>query len=96
MHITESRHPDSHNLDQMPTVEVVRLMNQEDARVVDVVSQALPAIAALVDKVAEQLRSGGRLFYVGAGTSGRNLPVQSSPLRVRIAILPPASEVITR
>ncbi len=71
MHITESRHPDSHNLDQMPTVEVVRLMNQEDARVVDVVSQALPAIAALVDKVAEQLRSGGRLFYVGAGTSGR-------------------------
>lgn len=71
MHVTESRHPDSHNLDQMSTLQVVELMNQEDGRVVDVVQGALPAVAALVDKIAEQLRQGGRLFYVGAGTSGR-------------------------
>lgn len=70
-HVTESRHPDSQNLDRLSTLEVVRLMNREDGRVVEVVSRALPAIAALVDKVAEQLRQGGRLFYVGAGTSGR-------------------------
>ncbi len=70
-HVTESRHPESQNLDQMSTLEVVRLMNGEDARVVQVVGEALPAIAALADKVAEQLKKGGRLFYVGAGTSGR-------------------------
>lgn len=68
---TESRHPESHHLDQMSTLDIVRLMNGEDARVVEVVHDALPAIAKLVDRVAEQLKKGGRLFYVGAGTSGR-------------------------
>ncbi len=59
------------NLDQMPTLEMVRLINQQDATVAVAVGKALPQIAQAVDCVAEGLRHGGRLIYVGAGTSGR-------------------------
>ena len=59
------------NLDQMPTLEMVRLINLQDATVAAAVGKALPQIAQAVDCVAEGLRHGGRLIYVGAGTSGR-------------------------
>jgi N-acetylmuramic acid 6-phosphate etherase len=59
------------NLDQMPTLEMVRLINEEDATVATAVRKALPQIARAVDCVADALRRGGRLIYVGAGTSGR-------------------------
>jgi len=55
----------------MTTLDVVRAMNREDARVAPAVRRALPAIAHAVDATAKALRGGGRLFYVGAGTSGR-------------------------
>ncbi|MEW6284466.1 MAG: N-acetylmuramic acid 6-phosphate etherase, partial [Candidatus Eremiobacterota bacterium] len=70
-HVTESRHPDSQELDQMATLDILRLMNREDAFVVEVVGRALAQVAAVADRIAEQLKQGGRLFYVGAGTSGR-------------------------
>lgn len=55
----------------MSALEIVRLMNQEDATVASAVERALPQIACAVDVVADSLRRGGRLIYVGAGTSGR-------------------------
>lgn len=59
------------DLDQMSALEIVRLINDEDATVAMAVRRALPQIARAVDIVADGLRHGGRLIYVGAGTSGR-------------------------
>jgi N-acetylmuramic acid 6-phosphate etherase len=68
---TEARDADGADLDLRTTLELVELMNAEDASVPAAVAEALPAIAALVDAVAARLALGGRLVYVGAGTSGR-------------------------
>ncbi|HTS37947.1 MAG TPA: N-acetylmuramic acid 6-phosphate etherase [Candidatus Solibacter sp.] len=68
---TEQVLPAARNLDQMSSLEIVRLMNEEDATVADAVRKALPEIARAIDVVAAGLRVGGRLIYVGAGTSGR-------------------------
>jgi len=59
------------NLDQMSSLEIIRLMNDQDATVAAGVRRALPQIARAIDIVADGLRHGGRLIYVGAGTSGR-------------------------
>jgi len=69
--LTEQRNPKSAALDQMTTLDVLKTMNDEDATVAAAVREALPQIAALVDATAERLGRGGRLIYVGAGTSGR-------------------------
>ena len=59
------------DLDRMSSLEIVRLMNREDATVAPAVARALPQIARAIDVVVAGLRRGGRLIYVGAGTSGR-------------------------
>jgi len=59
------------DLDLLSTAEVLRLMNEEDARIHEAVAGCMNAIALSVERVSDRLRSGGRLFYVGAGTSGR-------------------------
>ena len=69
--LTESVNPASRELDKMPTVDIVRLMNAEDEVMLLAVSRAAARVALLVDATAERLARGGRLFYVGAGTSGR-------------------------
>jgi len=69
--MTEQVNPNSQNLDQLTPLEFVDLFNQEDARVVDAVAQARQAIADAITQTAAALHRGGRLFYVGAGTSGR-------------------------
>jgi N-acetylmuramic acid 6-phosphate etherase len=69
--ITEARNPATGEIDALDTLEMVRLMNAEDQRVADAVAEQLPAIARAIDLVAERVRAGGRLIYVGAGTSGR-------------------------
>ena len=69
--LTEQILSSASNLDQMSTIEMVRLINDEDATVATAVRKALPQIARAVDCVADALRHGGRLIYVGAGTSGR-------------------------
>jgi N-acetylmuramic acid 6-phosphate etherase len=68
---TEARDAAGADLDLRSTAELVELMNAEDATVPAAVGDAAPAIAALVDEVAARLALGGRLVYVGAGTSGR-------------------------
>lgn len=69
--LTEKPNPRSANIDQLSTLEMLRVINDEDATVALVVQRALPVIAQAVDTITEHLRQGGRLFYVGAGTSGR-------------------------
>lgn len=69
--LTEQINARSQNLDQLSTLEMVQVFNQEDQRTVDAIAQAAPTLAAAIDRTAEALGQGGRLFYVGAGTSGR-------------------------
>jgi N-acetylmuramic acid 6-phosphate etherase len=68
---TEARNERSMDIDSLPTLEILRIINEEDKTVPFAVEKALDAIAALVDNVVEAFREGGRLVYVGAGTSGR-------------------------
>ncbi len=69
--LTEQSNPASQNLDQLTALELVDLFNQEDAKVIAAIAQAREPLAAAVTCATEALRQGGRLFYVGAGTSGR-------------------------
>lgn len=69
--VTEQRNPKSMRLDQMDTADMLVLMNEEDAGVALAVRAALPEITRAVDLVAGRIKAGGRVFYVGAGTSGR-------------------------
>jgi N-acetylmuramic acid 6-phosphate etherase len=71
MMLTETPNPRSTNIDQLSTLDILRVINAEDATVAEAVRQVLPAIAQAVDTIAARLRQGGRLLYVGAGTSGR-------------------------
>ena len=68
---TEARNQHSLNLDMLTTEEILTLINTEDRKVAPAVAQAIPQITQAVDLVSDQLEAGGRLFYVGAGTSGR-------------------------
>lgn len=68
---TELPNPASAHLDELPTLALLTLINDEDARVAAAVRAELPHIAAAVDAIADRFRRGGRLFYIGAGTSGR-------------------------
>ncbi|RWZ51411.1 N-acetylmuramic acid 6-phosphate etherase [Halobacillus fulvus] len=68
---TEQRNKRTMNLDQMTTKEILTVMNEEDERVVEAVRQVLPQVEKAVEHTAAALKKGGRLFYVGAGTSGR-------------------------
>jgi N-acetylmuramic acid 6-phosphate etherase len=68
---TEQRNPASVHLDTASTEEILRVINTEDHRVPIAVRRELPHVAAAVEHVVEAFRNGGRLFYVGAGTSGR-------------------------
>jgi N-acetylmuramic acid 6-phosphate etherase len=69
--LTEQVNPASAGFDALPTVEMLAVFNREDRKVIDAVERELPRIAQAVDAVADVLRAGGRLFYIGAGTSGR-------------------------
>jgi N-acetylmuramic acid 6-phosphate etherase len=68
---TEAINPATSEIDRMAPIDIVRLMNEEDASVAGAVKQQLPEIAQAVEAIAGQLRIGGRLVYIGAGTSGR-------------------------
>ena len=68
---TETRNPRTMQLDQMSPLEIVTVMNEEDARVPLAIAKCLPQIAQAVTWAAESFEKGGRLFYMGAGTSGR-------------------------
>lgn len=68
---TEARNPRSTHIDQLSTLEMLEVINEEDATIAGAVRACLPQIAAVVDQIASRFALGGRLFYVGAGTSGR-------------------------
>ena len=69
--VTESRNPKTMNLDDMSIHEFLTVMNEEDALVPQRIHDVLPQIEKAVEKIVEALNQGGRLFYVGSGTSGR-------------------------
>ena len=69
--LTEQAHPFSSELDQLATTQLVQLFCDEDRRPQEAVAAAAPALAAAIDAIAARLAQGGRLFYLGAGTSGR-------------------------
>ncbi|WP_433587351.1 N-acetylmuramic acid 6-phosphate etherase [Providencia alcalifaciens] len=69
--VTESRNEASTHIDQLSTLEMLQVINNEDKKVPLAVEKTLPQIAQLVDKVADAFQRGGRLIYSGAGTSGR-------------------------
>lgn len=69
--LTEQVNPNSLNLDQLNSLELVELFNTEDQKAVAAVAGAKVELAAAIEKTAERLHQGGRLFYIGAGTSGR-------------------------
>jgi len=68
---TEQRNPNTATIDQVDTVTMLRSINAEDALVAGAVAERIPAIARAVDGIVERIRAGGRLIYIGAGTSGR-------------------------
>ncbi|MGF1477940.1 MAG: N-acetylmuramic acid 6-phosphate etherase [Cyanophyceae cyanobacterium] len=69
--LTEQINPNSHNLDRLTALELVELFNREDAHTIEAIAHAKEALAEAIEAIACALRRGGRLFYVGAGTSGR-------------------------
>jgi N-acetylmuramic acid 6-phosphate etherase len=69
--LTEQPNPASEGIDALPTAEILGIINGEDRRVTDAVASALPAITRAVDAIVAAFENGARLFYIGAGTSGR-------------------------
>ncbi len=69
--LTEQANPASSKIDSVTTLEMMRILNEEDKKVAIAVEAALPRIAEAVDAIVARMRDGGRLFYAGAGTSGR-------------------------
>src|SRR5580698_7140310 len=69
--LTEARNPATEHLDELPTLAMLEVINNEDAKVAGAVRAELPQIARAIDEVAARFGRGGRLFYIGAGTSGR-------------------------
>lgn len=68
---TEARNPNTMNLDRMSAIEIVTVMNKEDENIPKAIASQIPKIAKVAEHVAEAFRKKGRLFYMGAGTSGR-------------------------
>lgn len=69
--LTEQSNPASANIDRVSTVEMLRIINAEDRLVAEAVEREIPQIARAVDAIVAAMKNGGRLFYIGAGTSGR-------------------------
>ena len=74
----ERRNPHSVDVDLLPTERILKIINAEDAQVANAVAAAIPEIASVVDKAAQSIRAGGRVIYVGAGTSGRLAVIDST------------------
>src|SRR5246500_962113 len=76
--ITESQNEASQGFDTKSALEIARIINHEDAKVAAAVKKAIPEIAQVIDQVARSLRDGGRLIYIGAGSSGRIAALDAS------------------
>ena len=69
--LTEQQNPASRSIDEVSTEEALRIINAEDRKVAEAVEREIPAIGRAVDAIVASIERGGRLFYIGAGTSGR-------------------------
>lgn len=69
--LTEQINPESHNLDSLSSLEIVDLFNQEDAKTLKAIAASRTELAAAIEAASKAISQGGRLFYIGAGTSGR-------------------------
>ena len=69
--LTEQVNPASEDIDALPATRILEIVNTEDRKVADAVAREIPAIARAVDAIGAAIQHGGRLFYIGAGTSGR-------------------------
>ncbi|TIP91759.1 MAG: N-acetylmuramic acid 6-phosphate etherase, partial [Mesorhizobium sp.] len=69
--VSEDRNPRTMDIDLLPTIEILRMINDEDSGVPAAVEKVIPAIAAAVDRIVSAFQKGARLVYMGAGTSGR-------------------------
>jgi N-acetylmuramic acid 6-phosphate etherase len=68
---TEARNPLTEHIDQLPTLDMLRLISDEDRKAAAAVVAVLPEVAKAIDEIANRINDGGRVFYIGAGTSGR-------------------------
>jgi N-acetylmuramic acid 6-phosphate etherase len=101
---TEQRNPRTRRLDSKSTLEILRAIHREDATVARAVARAIPAIGQAVDAISQALQNGGRLFYVGAGTSGRIAsldaaeipPTFGTPSRLVQAVIAGGRRALTR
>lgn len=101
---TERANEGGPSLETLPTIELLRLMNAEDARVAGSVAEQLPAVAEAVDVIAGRIGAGGRLVLVGAGTSGRLAVIEAAevaptfgvPSGVVIAVMAGGPDAVTR
>ena len=78
---TEQRNPATLNIDLLPTLDMVRMLNDQNRLVADAVDEQAGQIAAAVELITERMRKGGRLIYIGAGTSGRLGVMDASEIR---------------
>ena len=78
---TEKRNPKTMNIDKMETIEMIKILNEENQVAIEAVAAASDAIAAAADAAAEAIAGGGRLFYIGCGTSGRLGVLDASEVR---------------
>jgi N-acetylmuramic acid 6-phosphate etherase len=86
---TESQNEASQGFDTKSALEIARIINHEDAKVAAAVKKAIPEIAQVIDQVARSLRDGGRLIYIGAGSSGRIAALDSAECPIAYST-PPA------
>ncbi len=92
--MTQDRLDASLDIDRRPTIDIVRIIQEQDARVAQAVAAQAERIAHAIDQIAERLSHGGRLFYVGAGTSGRIAMLDASELPPTYGVGPDLVRVI--
>lgn len=91
---TEARNPATAALDTLSALDIARRINREDSTVAHSVSRALPAIARAIDAIAKALAKGGRLIYVGAGTSGRLAALDAAECPPTFGTRPPSVQFV--
>ncbi|PJF23136.1 MAG: N-acetylmuramic acid 6-phosphate etherase [Phototrophicales bacterium] len=102
--LTEQPNPKTQDIDRLTTLEIVQRINEEDHGVAQAVQQVLPQIAQAVDAVVERLQQGGRMIYIGAGTSGRLgvldavecVPTFNAPPGLIIALIAGGEQALTQ
>jgi N-acetylmuramic acid 6-phosphate etherase len=102
--ISEERNPNTMEIDLLPTAEILRAINFEDRSVPDAVGKVIPEIARAVDRIVEAFGNGGRLIYMGAGTSGRLgvldaaecLPTFGVPAEMVIGLIAGGADALAR